>query len=112
MAILQRLPVDDALLASFCARWKVAKLELFGSMITDPSNARDIDLLVTFAPDAMWGLLLLRETPKRVLFEEVLGKMGFKRQAFFPSELIVRFRPLLVRRGFRNRESLGQRRRG
>jgi uncharacterized protein len=56
MAILQRLPVDDALLASFCTRWKVAKLELFGSMIADPSNARDVDLLVTFAPDARWGL--------------------------------------------------------
>jgi uncharacterized protein len=56
MVILQRLPVDDALLASFCTRWKVAKLELFGSMIADPSNARDIDLLVTFAPDARWGL--------------------------------------------------------
>jgi hypothetical protein len=80
--------VDDALLASFCTRWKVAKLELFGSMITDPSNARDIDLLVTFAPDARWGLLLLRETPKRVLFEEVLGKMGFKRHAFFHPSLL------------------------
>ena len=25
-------------------------------MIADSSNARDIDLLVTFAPDARWGL--------------------------------------------------------
>jgi uncharacterized protein len=56
MAISHRLPVDDALLASFCQRWKIAKLELFGSMVADPSNARDVDLLVTFAPDAKWGL--------------------------------------------------------
>ncbi len=25
-------------------------------MLIDPSSARDVDLLVTFAPDAKWGL--------------------------------------------------------
>jgi predicted nucleotidyltransferase len=25
-------------------------------MLTEPSSARDVDLLVTFAPDASWGL--------------------------------------------------------
>ena len=56
MAILQRLPVDAAQLDAFCRRWRITKLELFGSMLDDPSRARDIDLLVTFAPDAGWGL--------------------------------------------------------
>ena len=56
MAVLQRLPVDDALLDEFCRRWRIAKLELFGSMFADPSRARDLDLLVTFAPDSRWGL--------------------------------------------------------
>jgi predicted nucleotidyltransferase len=56
MAILQRLPVDKAQLAAFCQQWKITKLELFGSMLIDPSCAQDIDLLVTFAPDARWGL--------------------------------------------------------
>ena len=56
MAILQRLPVDEALLDEFCRRWKIVKLELFGSMLSDPSSARDLDLLVTFAPGASWGL--------------------------------------------------------
>jgi len=56
MAILQRLPVDGALLDAFCQRWRITKLELFGSMVADPSNARDVDLLVTFVPDARWGL--------------------------------------------------------
>ena len=56
MAILQRLPVDEAVLDEFCRRWSIVKLKLFGSMLADPSSARDVDLLVTFAPDANWGL--------------------------------------------------------
>ena len=56
MAILQRLPVDEAQLDAFCRRWRIAKLELFGSMLLEPSRARDIDLLVTFTADARWGL--------------------------------------------------------
>ncbi|MEI9813618.1 MAG: HepT-like ribonuclease domain-containing protein [Acidobacteriota bacterium] len=45
-----------AILAEFCQRWKISKLELFGSMLTDPSNAKDVDLLVTFSGEANWGL--------------------------------------------------------
>ena len=56
MAILQRLPVDEAQLEAFCQQWKITKLELFGSMLTEPSRAQDIDLLVTFAHHARWGL--------------------------------------------------------
>ena len=56
MAILQRLPVDEAQLDELCHRWRIVKLELFGSMLVDPSTAQDVDLLVTFAPDAKWGL--------------------------------------------------------
>jgi uncharacterized protein len=56
MAILQRLPVDEAQLDEFCRRWSIVKLELFGSMLVDSSTAQDVDLLVTFAPDAEWGL--------------------------------------------------------
>lgn len=56
MAILQRLPVDEGQLEAFCQRWKITRLELFGSTLTDPARARDVDLLVTFAHDARWGL--------------------------------------------------------
>jgi uncharacterized protein len=56
MALLQRLPVDEAQLDAFCRRWKIAKLELFGSTLIDPSRAQDVDLLVTFSEDARWGL--------------------------------------------------------
>ncbi len=56
MALLQRLPVDDIQLDEFCRRWKIAKLELFGSSLSDPAHAADVDLLVSFAEDAHWGL--------------------------------------------------------
>jgi hypothetical protein len=56
MAIFERLPVDGGRLEEFCRQWRIAKLELFGSMLVDPSTAHDVDLLVTFTPDANWGL--------------------------------------------------------
>ena len=41
----------------FCRRWKVAELALFGSALRDDFGAdSDVDLLVTFAPDAEWSL--------------------------------------------------------
>jgi predicted nucleotidyltransferase len=42
----------------FCQRWQVAELSLFGSVLRDDFGAKsDIDILVTFYPDANWGLL-------------------------------------------------------
>jgi predicted nucleotidyltransferase len=45
-------------IAHFCKRWKIAELALFGSVLRDDfSPESDIDLLVTFAPEAMHSLL-------------------------------------------------------
>lgn len=58
MAILQRIPIDEATLAAFCQRWKIAKLELFGSFAAGENGpSSDIDLLVTYEPAARWSLL-------------------------------------------------------
>ena len=58
MATVQRLPVNAEVLDQFCQRWKIAKLELFGSALREDFNdASDYDLLVTFKPDADWSLL-------------------------------------------------------
>src|SRR5438874_7752382 len=52
-----RLDIDEKVLDEFCRRWKIAKLELFGSALRDDFNTQsDIDLLVTYQPDARWGL--------------------------------------------------------
>ena len=42
----------------FCRRWAVRELALFGSALrADLGPGSDIDLLVTFSPDAEWSLL-------------------------------------------------------
>ena len=45
-------------IAKFCQRWKIRELALFGSALRDDFQPdSDVDLLVTFAADAEWGLL-------------------------------------------------------
>jgi hypothetical protein len=44
-------------LDDFCHKWKVAELAAFGSVTRgDLRSDSDVDLLVTFAPDAEWSL--------------------------------------------------------
>jgi uncharacterized protein len=45
-------------ITKFCKRWRIRELALFGSALRDDFRANsDLDILVTFAPDADWGLL-------------------------------------------------------
>ncbi len=50
-----KLPEDK--IAEFCQRWKIAKLELFGSALREDFGPdSDVDFLVTYEPDAKRGL--------------------------------------------------------
>jgi len=53
------LPIDlpyDALV-DYCQRWKIKKLEVFGSVLRDDFGPdSDVDFLVTFDPAARWTL--------------------------------------------------------
>jgi predicted nucleotidyltransferase len=50
------LPYDR--LDEFCRRWKVTELALFGSVLRDDFRAdSDVDVLVSFEPNAGWTLL-------------------------------------------------------
>lgn len=65
------LDIPDAELAAFCRRWKVAELSLFGSALRDDFGPEsDIDLLVTFVPEARWSLLdhVRMQEEARILF--------------------------------------------
>lgn len=47
------LDIDKAQLASFCARWHVREIDLFGSVLRDDFGPEsDVDILVVYAPDA------------------------------------------------------------
>jgi uncharacterized protein len=45
-------------IAGFCRRWQIREFALFGSAVRDDFDlGSDLDILVTFAPAAEWGLL-------------------------------------------------------
>lgn len=49
--------MDDVAIADFCHRWKITRLAVFGSAVRgDIGPESDIDLLVTFAPEADWSM--------------------------------------------------------
>ena len=51
------LAPDPQTIETFCRKWKVRELALFGSVLRDDfGDASDVDLLVDFQPDARWGL--------------------------------------------------------
>ena len=54
---LQQVEIARAALADFRRRWSVSEFALFGSVLTDEFDPQsDVDVLVTFAPDAQWSL--------------------------------------------------------
>lgn len=45
-------------IVEFCQRWQITELALFGSILRpDFRSDSDIDILVSFAPEARWSLL-------------------------------------------------------
>ena len=56
------VPVNDRELAAFCAKYGVARLSLFGSVLREDFEDRsDVDVLVEFRPGARRSLFKLME---------------------------------------------------
>ena len=69
--VLQDLRVDRQRMADICRQYRVAKLEAFGSFARgDADPGSDLDILVTFLPDAGPGLELV------ALHEELVSLFG------------------------------------
>lgn len=50
--------LDREKIGEFCRRWKITEFALFGSVLRhDFRPDSDVDVLVSFAPDAEWSLL-------------------------------------------------------
>jgi predicted nucleotidyltransferase len=48
---------DKGKLRDFCRRWNITEFSLFGSAVREDFGPEsDVDVLVTFAPDAPWTL--------------------------------------------------------
>ncbi len=55
-----RLAIPEEKLIEVCRQWNIAELALFGSVLREDFRENsDIDLLISFAPDAPQGLLTL-----------------------------------------------------
>jgi predicted nucleotidyltransferase len=55
-----RLAITEEKLIEVCRQWNIAELALFGSVLREDFRENsDIDLLISFAPDAPQGLLTL-----------------------------------------------------
>lgn len=54
---IHNIEISDDKIADFCRRWKVKQFALFGSVLReDFCSDSDVDVLVTFTPDANLSL--------------------------------------------------------
>ena len=84
---------------SFCRRWKIKELALFGSVLReDFAPESDVDVVVTFEPDAPWSLYDWAEMTdelKAIFGREVdlVEKAGlrnpFRRHAILTSRKVI-----------------------
>src|SRR3972149_2613657 len=70
-----KIEIPRESIAEFCRRWKVAEFALFGSVLRDDfSPTSDVDVLISFAPDAklgLFGLVEMQNELKRIFKREV-----------------------------------------
>jgi len=53
-----KIDIPKEKIDEFCQKWKIVELSLFGSVLRDDFRSdSDVDMLVTFSPDAEWSLL-------------------------------------------------------
>ena len=68
-----RLEASSEKLAAFCRKWKITEMSLFGSVLrADFRPDSDVDVLVSFAPEAKWSLLDLPRM--QVELSSILGR--------------------------------------
>ncbi len=72
---LNRIDISEDRLAEFCREWKVKELALFGSILREDFGPdSDIDVLVTFQPEAtrsLWDLLDMRDRLRDLFDREI-----------------------------------------
>ena len=86
-------------IAPFCRRWQVQQLALFGSAARgDAASTSDVDVLVTFKPEAAWSLFDLvdmRDELSRIfrrdvdLVEEKALRNPFLRRSVLRDKLVL-----------------------
>jgi predicted nucleotidyltransferase len=85
------LPQDK--ITAFCQKWRVVELALFGSVLRDDFGPdSDIDILISFQPDApwsLWDLFDIRQELQEMFGREVdLVEKGALRNPFRKHEIL------------------------
>ena len=91
--------IDRDRIADFCRRWSITEFALFGSILRDDFRPdSDIDVLVTFAPDApwtLWDLSRMRDELRSIfgrevdLVEKKALRNPYRRQAILANHQVV-----------------------
>lgn len=67
------VPIPAEALRQFCRKWRIVEFALFGSVLRDDFGPEsDVDVLVSFAPEApwsLWDLIAMRDE-----LEELFGR--------------------------------------
>lgn len=78
--MVSQLPVDPGALRSFCEKWRVRELAVFGSVLrSDFGPSSDVDMLLTPMSGAVWSL-----------FDQVDMREELARLIGRPVDLVVR----------------------
>ena len=71
--LAKRIPWSKTKVVAFCKRWKISEFSLFGSVLRDDfRNDSDVDVLVSFQPQAEWSLWELVEMQEEL--ETMFGR--------------------------------------
>ena len=83
---IPHLAVSDDRIADFCRRWKITEMSVFGSVVrADFRPDSDVDILVSFEPDAGWTLLDLVTIQEEVAVERAIEIIGESARLLSPS---------------------------
>ncbi|MGH2351595.1 MAG: nucleotidyltransferase family protein [Chloroflexota bacterium] len=88
---MPRILIDRDRITEFCRKWQITEFALFGSVLRDDFRPdSDVDVLVTFAPEAHHGLFALVRMEDEL--EEIFGRKVdlVERQAVERSENYIR----------------------
>jgi len=91
-----KIDIPKEKIDEFCQKWKIVELSLFGSVLRDDFRSdSDVDMLVTFSPDAEWSLLdhVAMEEELSVIFGKKVDLVS--RRAIERSENYIRRKAIL-----------------
>jgi uncharacterized protein len=91
-----QIQIDKARIIEFCRKWKITEFSIFGSALREDFDSEsDVDILVTFFPNARWSLFDLVDMQEEL--KEILGREVdlVEREAIEKSENYIRRRHIL-----------------